>query len=111
MPVYFFCSHLSTGLDTLHETKEDDSPGEEQAERKLPAEPSEVTELLQPVREVEHVLLPELGGRGLDVCAVLRDAVLRVAPVQSEEALVRQVGGHHHAVGVRAPPFGWKRGT
>ena len=65
--------HLSAALDPLHEAEEYDDPGEQQRQREVPLEPAEVTGLAQTAGDVQHVLLPELGGGRLD--AVKRDDV------------------------------------
>ena len=41
--MFQFSSNLSTRLDTFHEAKEDDGPGQEKSQRKVVLEASDVT--------------------------------------------------------------------
>ena len=66
-----YIDNLSTGLDSLAQTEEDNEPGEGEGEGQVVLKSVQVSEVCQSRAETKDVLLPELLGTALQPGAVV----------------------------------------
>ena len=66
-----YIDNLSTGLDSLAQTEEDNEPGQRQGQRQVILEPVQVAEVGKSRPDIKDIFLPELLRAGLQSGAVL----------------------------------------
>ena len=66
-----YIDNLSTGLDSLAQTEEDNEPGQRQSQGQVILEPVQVAEVGKTRADIKDIFLPELFRAGLQSRAVL----------------------------------------
>ena len=69
-----YIDNLSTGLDSLAQTEEDNEPGQRQGQRQVILEPVQVAEVGKSRADIKDIFLPELLSAGLQSGAVLSNS-------------------------------------